>query len=121
MKPKKKFRSTKHFIIQRLVKPENHKQKGFWPKEMKILNTLLCKYPNEYFWARFNLGFELNSLAWFLTKDGNQLVSEKLREFNLDFTRKNEIILDSDNSVYFKPLDLEIDEKKFKTTKQLLK
>lgn len=116
MPAKKKYKSPKHFIIQRLTKKENHKDKLFWPREMKLLNQLMCKYESEEFWKNFSMDFELNSLAWFKTKDGSEFIERKFREFFLDFEKKNDLILDSDNSEYFQP---ELFEKRITKTKQI--
>ena len=48
-----------------------------WPKEIKISKTLLSKYPDLLFWKWINLGFKLNSLAYFLTSKGKTLLYNK--------------------------------------------
>jgi hypothetical protein len=48
-----------------------------WPKEVKIAKTLLSKYPDLKFWRSLDLGYKLNSLAYFLSEKGKALLYNK--------------------------------------------
>jgi len=116
---KKENKFNKREIVKKFTETSNQKQKGFWPREMKILNYLLEKYPDENFWIKTTCKFKLNSLAWFRSEDGDRYLEDKYFEFGLDFERKEAIVFDEDNSSYFKPL--EMPHKKITTTKQIFK
>lgn len=79
----KKVRSFQSQAIDFLVKDEQKKIKGFWPREVKIVNKLFEKYSDESFWITLDLGFKLNSIAFFLTEDGRNELEKYWRLFNL--------------------------------------
>ncbi len=54
------------FLVMKFVKPENR----IWPREIKIANSILKKHSDAQFWNELELGFQLNSLAWFKSVDG---------------------------------------------------
>ncbi len=74
---------TKRTAIQRYLKPEVLKQKGAWPREMKLINDLTAIYPDETFWVKHTLDFSLNSLAWFKTADGAATLKADYATFHL--------------------------------------
>lgn len=99
------FFKEKRDFIKRMVKPESLN----WPREMKIMNNLWKKYPDPVFWITFTLGFQLNSLAWFIG-DGS---AELIRQWNflqLDKKRNESSI---DKNVYVNLPILE-EKKEFK-------
>lgn len=90
---KPKYGKEKREIIKRLVKQPRVDDKYFWPREMKILNKLWEKYPDPKFWETFVLTFQLNSLAWLLTEDGQAQLYKQKAHFDLDANKKQTIIL----------------------------
>ena len=60
------------FLIKKFLKPENIS----YPSQIKIAKQLLKQYPEIEFWELFEIGFFLNSLAFFLTDKGSKLVAE---------------------------------------------
>lgn len=76
------------FAIKKFIKPENVDFKNFFffAKETKILGDLYLKYPNEEFWKNLNLGYQLNSFAYFKTSDGDNELEKQWRLFILDKT-----------------------------------
>jgi hypothetical protein len=92
-----------------------------WPREMKILNALIAKYPKNEFWANLRLNFDVNSLAWLKTDDGKRFLEDKWKRFSFepnhqekfDFNRPADIIKDFN-------IQKESDSKKIKTLKDFL-
>lgn len=48
----------------------SHLTSAGWAREIKIAKKILNLYPSIYFWRQAELGFPLNSLAYFLTPEG---------------------------------------------------
>ena len=48
----------------------NHLTSAGWARETKIAKKILNLYPSVYLWQQVDLGFLLNSLAYFLTPEG---------------------------------------------------
>lgn len=57
-------------ILEFLLKPDQLKVPGAWPREMKLLKQLYPLYPDEQFWLKIDFTFMLNSLAYFKTGEG---------------------------------------------------
>jgi hypothetical protein len=55
-----------------------------WSGEIKLANRILKKYPDWSFWQKYVLEFKLNSLAWFLSKDGRTRLYLDYSKNNLD-------------------------------------
>lgn len=74
------------FLIKRFIKDEKIKSfKGTdWGKEIKIIGQCYLSYPNEIFWKNLNLGFLLNSFAFFKTPDGKNELEKHWRLYNFD-------------------------------------
>ncbi len=68
------------FLVMKYVKED----KRFWPREIKIANSRLKKHSDSQFWNELELGFQLNSLAWFKSVDG-------LKKLNSHNNRKIDI------------------------------
>lgn len=77
---------VKQGAIARFVKPESLKEKGAWPREMKVLNDLMTRYPDLDFWTRHEPDFLLNSLAWFKSADGAAHLDRVYAVFHYDPT-----------------------------------
>lgn len=78
------FHKEKKELVGRMVKPENFTGKSIWPRELGIAKKLFVKYPEPKFWAGFDLGFQLNSLAWLLSEDGDREVNRQYQMYLLD-------------------------------------
>jgi hypothetical protein len=85
-------------LIERFVKEEVLKspKKGvIWGREMKLLLALMAEYPDDAFWSKFTLDFQLHSLAWFKTEDGAKTLRDRFNTFHLDLTPKVEHTLET--------------------------
>ena len=49
---------------------------------MKTLNDLLKTFENTEFWQKMSLPFKLNSLLFFKTVEGREILQKKYNEFN---------------------------------------
>lgn len=81
------FFKQKRDFIKRIVNPETIN----WPREIKIMNSLWKKYPDEVFWIIFELTFKLKSLAWLIGDGKNELIRQ-WNFFQLDKKRKKDTI-----------------------------
>ena len=80
----KKTPNINKFVIQTLTKvpSKNHPDsRTFWPREMKIMKSLLAKYPNEEFWLNLSFKWPLNSLAFLKSGRGSQELEKKYNEY----------------------------------------
>jgi hypothetical protein len=59
-----------HFMVQRFLKEDKELTPRVWAREIKIAKKIFNSYPNVYFWNQVDLGFPLNSLAWFCSPEG---------------------------------------------------
>ena len=53
----------------------------FWPREMKLMNSLWARYPDEEFWLNLTLPWTLNSLAFLKSGRGSQELERKYNEY----------------------------------------
>ena len=60
-----------HFMVNKFLKNVENFSKGKWAKEIKLAKKLFNSRPDVRFWNQIELDFELNSLAWLLTKEGS--------------------------------------------------
>jgi hypothetical protein len=72
---------NKKEFIKRFVKDSSN---ILWPREMKMVKSLLKIFPNEDFWNSLKLNFKLNSLCWFLSDDGRKFLNKEYKKFNLN-------------------------------------
>lgn len=71
------------YIIEKFLKSEKVLAEDFhWAKEIRFAKRLLEKRP-FLFWEKFELPFELNTLAFFSRTDG----IEKMEEFDGEFNK----------------------------------
>jgi hypothetical protein len=75
------------FIIKKFI-PVNIN----WPREIKIAQKLLKEYPGHSFWNNLN-AIKLNSLAWFLTKDGKNFIALQRKIVDLKDIKKSKYII----------------------------
>lgn len=92
--PNPKFRAAQ-FIVGKLVKKESID----WAREIKIAQRLLTKFPDVKFWEWLNLGFQLNSLAWFISPDGTKRLKKEFGQFNLVLPEPPKYVMDLVNPV----------------------
>jgi hypothetical protein len=97
-------------LIKKFLKDYKTLKPVDWAREVKICKTLVEKHGFDFLKLHFN-NFKLNSLAWFLTKDGNALLLlEKVKQKTLTFTQERAIIeeekIGEDIQVYRKPKSL---------------
>ncbi len=59
-----------HFMVNKFTIEGKSLPQKSWPREIKIAKKIYNLYPYPKFWNQLDLGFKLNSLAWFLTKEG---------------------------------------------------
>ncbi len=79
------------FLVERFLKTPKFTD---WGREILIAKKLLPKYKME-FWECLDLGFKLNSLAFFFTEDGSQKLKTEFNKFNLTIPPKKEYIIDT--------------------------
>lgn len=71
-------------FIARMVKSPN------WGREMKILNSLVEECPEPNFWNTLSLDFTLNSLAFFKTDKGSDLLRSKYLDYKAFLNRTSQ-------------------------------
>jgi len=97
---------NKKDFVKKLLKDNSH---IIWPREMKIVKSLLTIFPDEIFWNSLDLGFKLNSLCWLLSDDGRKLLNKEYKKFKLNIpVQKNYEI--KENNIAFES-KIEYDEK----------
>lgn len=58
-------------VVGKLVKPS--KIKSFWGREIKHLNDIIkAGFSDREFWEKHDMGFKVNSLAWFKSEKGKE-------------------------------------------------
>jgi hypothetical protein len=82
-KPKKARKLSKNqILIKKFVNVEFFCNKNFWPREMKMLNKLIGVYGIEFLeWLSPPSNYKVSTLAFFLTKDGKNYLSDQLFEY----------------------------------------
>lgn len=71
------FKERKEFV-RRMVNEDQIS----WAKEMQLSKTLFQKYSEHIeFLDKLKRPFELNSIAWFLSPNGEKFLNDKLVEF----------------------------------------
>tara|TARA_B100000131_G_scaffold218972_1_gene210503 strand:- start:239 stop:682 length:444 start_codon:yes stop_codon:yes gene_type:complete len=63
-------------MVWQLLKIPDDLSRGEWMREVKIGKELFEKYPDEEFWSQLDIGFHLNSLAFFKRKEGSEILQE---------------------------------------------
>jgi len=97
---------NKKDFVKKLLKDNSN---IIWPREMKIVKSLLTIFPDEIFWNSLDLGFKLNSLCWLLSDDGRKLLNKEYKKFKLNLpVQKNYEI--KENNIAFNS-KIEYDEK----------
>lgn len=60
---------------------------------MKMLNTLMEKFPETSFWQKFNFRKQYDSLAYFISPYGQEYLRKKYNEFNYKIPKKSKVKL----------------------------
>jgi hypothetical protein len=101
---------NKKDFVKKLLKDNSN---IIWPREMKIVKTLLTIFPDEIFWTSLDLGFKLNSLCWLLSDDGRKFLNKEYKKFKLNLPeqknyeiKQNNIAFESKTKYDEKPLNL---------------
>ena len=87
-----------HSLIEKFIKNTNVLKPKDWARETKIAKKLYEKFNNEKFWKRSFLDFKLNSLAWFLSKDGLTYLNKEYLILKLRLPKQKKIKLG--NKIY---------------------
>lgn len=66
-----------------------------YARELKIFYSLFESYPNENFWKSLDIGFHLNSLAFFKTDKGVDILERHWGVFNFEIPQKETVELDN--------------------------
>ena len=96
-KPAKTARNTslnKRDFVLKFLKPDTN---IVWPREMKIVNSLLKIFPNNDFWNSLTLRFQLNSLCWLLSDEGRALLNTEYKKFIFEPEKPQNFILENNN------------------------
>lgn len=97
MKPVQFTKLNKKNFVKKFIKDG---QNIFWPKEMKIVKSLLNIFPNEDFWNSLELSFKLNSLCWFLSDDGRKFLNQEYKKFNLELPEIKKFEVENNNIAF---------------------
>jgi len=97
---------NKKDFVKKLLKDNAH---VIWPREMKIVKSLLTIFPDEFFWGSLDLGFKLNSLCWLLSDDGRKLLNKEYKKFKLELPEQKNYQI-KENNIAFES-KIEYDEK----------
>ena len=76
-----------------------------WPREMKIVKSLLTIFPDEIFWNSLDLGFKLNSLCWLLSDDGRKLLNKEYKKFKLNLPERKKYDIKENNIAFESKID----------------
>jgi hypothetical protein len=96
-KPAKDVQSTslnKRDFVLKFTKPDTN---IVWPREMKIVNSLLKIFPNDLFWNSLTLRFQLNSLCWFLSDEGRKILNTEYKKFIFEPEKPQNFVLENNN------------------------
>lgn len=88
---------NKKEFIKRFIKDSSN---ILWPREMKMVKSLLKIFPNEDFWNSLELNFKLNSLCWFLSDDGRKFLNKEYKKFNLNLPETKKFEIENNNVAF---------------------
>ena len=71
-----------HFMVQRFLKEDKDLTSRVWAREIKIAKKIFNLHPDTYFWNQIDLGFSLNSLAWFCSSEGKYALLIQRKKIN---------------------------------------
>tara|TARA_R110000822_G_C15338795_1_gene495939 strand:+ start:6985 stop:7335 length:351 start_codon:yes stop_codon:yes gene_type:complete len=79
-----KKRNPKKETISNLTDPPSNNDpfsRTFWPREIKLANSLWLKYPEDDFWVKLSFPWKMKSLAFLKTERGSELLKNKYNEY----------------------------------------
>jgi hypothetical protein len=88
---------NKKEFVKRFVKDSSS---ILWPREMKMVKSLLKIFPNEDFWNGLQLNFKLNSLCWFLSDEGRKFLNKEYKKFNLNVPEVKTFEIENNNLAF---------------------
>jgi hypothetical protein len=82
-----------HFLINKFLRNVENFTKGKWAKEIKLAKKLFNSRPDVTFWNQAEIDFELNSLAWFLSEEGEHTlkIRGKMAQYSPPKSKKYEL------------------------------
>ncbi len=88
---------NKKNFVKKFLKDTNN---IVWPREMKMVKSLIKIFPNEDFWNTLELSFKLNSLCWFLSDDGRKFLNKEYKKFNLNLPEVKKFEIENNNIAF---------------------
>ena len=89
--PRKK--NKYQIFVERFLKDTKSLKVAGWRREVAVAIKLFDKFQDDNFFTSLKLDFKLNSLAWFLTKDGLKFLYKQQSLFRLALPEKKEYTL----------------------------
>jgi len=88
--------SNQQILVGKFINEASFKNRGFWPREMKMATTLVNTYNLDFLlWVIPPYGRKVPSLAYFMADYGKQYLEEQFFNFKnktTDLTTKSETI-----------------------------
>lgn len=81
-----------------------------WPKEMRMVKSLLKIFPNEDFWHSLELSFKLNSLCWFFSDDGRKFLNKEYKKFKLELPETKKFKIENNNVAFHDKSSYDLDQ-----------
>jgi len=103
----KSINLNKKEFVKRFIKDSSN---ILWPREMKMVKSLLKIFPNEDFWNNLELKFKLNSLCWFLSDDGRKFLNTEYKKFNLNLPEVKKFKIENNNIAFENKKDYDLDK-----------
>jgi hypothetical protein len=104
-----KIVNNQQFLIWKFLK---NPRDISWPREIKIANKLLAQFKSIEYWNFVDLPFSLNSLAWFISSNGQEFLNQQKRK--MEFIKQNPTMINQiPVELLEKPIgeDIAIDQK----------
>ena len=81
---RKRKQTLNQFIINKFLNDSKAiwKNKGFTAREMKFTKDLIEKYPLKPFWQAVPLKFDMDSLTWFISPQGQAYLRRRQKSAN---------------------------------------
>lgn len=74
--------TEKKNVIESLLNVPKVNKRGFWAREIKLLNDLFMQYPSLDFWRKLNFPDRYDSLSFFKSQFGMEKLKKKFSEYN---------------------------------------
>jgi len=80
----------KRHVVNRCIDEESLKAPHAWGRELKILNKLIERHPEQGFWERFTpTNIKLRSFAFYINGVGMAQLRERYTQYIADFDTAN--------------------------------